>query len=76
MFGDTYVINVFNNIFYCTYVENGHRQTPGRYVPAIGKRLKKSWVPGKHMLKLSVDDLKKKGNAIVDKRVKKSGLMR
>ena len=65
------VINVFNNIFYCTYVENGHRQTPGRYVPAIGKRLKKSWVPGKHMLKLSVDDLKKKADAIVDKRVKK-----
>lgn len=71
MFGDTYVINVFNNIFYCTYVENGHRQTPGRYVPAIGKRLKKSWVPGKHMLKLSVDDLQKKADAIVEKRVKK-----
>ena len=26
------------------------RQTPGRFVPAIGKRLKKSFVPGKKML--------------------------
>ena len=69
MFGDTYVINVFNNIFYCTYVENGHRQTPGRYVPAISKRLKKSWVPGKHMFKLSVDDLQKKADAIVEKKL-------
>lgn len=69
MFGDAYVVNVFNNIFYCTYVENGHRQTPGRYVPAIGKKLKRSWVPGKHMLKLSVDDLQKKADAIVEKKL-------
>ena len=35
---------IYNN------VEYGHRQTPGRYVPAIGKRLKKDFVPGKKML--------------------------
>lgn len=71
MFGDTYVVNVLNNVFYCTYVENGHRQTPGRYVPAIGKKLKRSWVPGKHMLKLSVDNLQKNADAIVEKKLEK-----
>lgn len=32
---------------YAPYVEIGHHQTPGRYVPAIGKRLVASYVPGK-----------------------------
>jgi hypothetical protein len=31
---------------YAPYVHYGHRQTPGRYVPAIGKRLVASFVPG------------------------------
>lgn len=43
-------ITVYNNVEYAAHVEYGHRQTPGRYVPAIGKRLKKSFVPGKKML--------------------------
>lgn len=41
-FGDTYVIEVRNDVKYASYVEFGHRQTPGRYVPAIGKCLKKA----------------------------------
>jgi len=48
--GNAFVIELQNNADYASYVENGHRQTPGRYVPAIGKRLKASWVPGQHML--------------------------
>ena len=32
---------------YYIYVERGHEQTPGRYVPAIGKRLVAKWVNGK-----------------------------
>lgn len=48
--GNVFVIELQNNAEYASYVENGHRQTPGRYVPAIGKRLKASWVPGTHML--------------------------
>lgn len=31
---------------YAPYVEYGHHQEPGRYVPAIGKRLVASYVPG------------------------------
>lgn len=37
------------------HVEYGHRQTPGRYVPAIGKRLKASFVPGQHFFKACVE---------------------
>ena len=43
-------IELRNGKNYASFVENGHRQTPGRYVPAIGKRLKVSWVPGQHFL--------------------------
>lgn len=37
------------------HVEYGHRQTPGRYVPAIRKRLKASFVPGQHFFKPCVE---------------------
>ena len=42
-----------SGVYYASYVENGHRQTPGRYVPVLGKKLVKSWVEGKHMLEIS-----------------------
>ncbi len=45
---DGYTIEIKNTVEYASYVEHGHRQTPGRYVPAIGKRLKANWVEGKH----------------------------
>lgn len=48
--GSIYRAEVYNTVKYAPYVEDGHQQTPGRFVPALGKRLKKSWVPGKHML--------------------------
>ena len=55
--GKTYTITVENNVEYAPYVEYGHRQTPGRYVPAIGKRLKKGLVQGKRMLEISEQEL-------------------
>lgn len=53
--GDVYEIEILNPTDYASYVEFGHRQEPGRYVPAIGKTLKRSWVPGAFMLTISVD---------------------
>lgn len=50
-------IELYNNAKYAPYVEHGHRQTPGRYVPAIHARLKASWVPGKHMLMTTLFEL-------------------
>lgn len=55
--GEDYVIDVYNNVEYAEAVEWGHRQTPGRYVPALGKRLKVKTVKGAHMMELSLQEL-------------------
>ena len=57
--GNTYEITVSNPVEYASYVEYGHRQQPGRFVPAIGKRLKASWVDGQYMLTISEVDMLK-----------------
>ena len=64
-----YEIEVSNSTEYASYVEFGHRQTPGRFVPAIGKRLKKSWVKGKFMLTISEDELKRQAPAVIEKKI-------
>ena len=51
--GRTYSVKVFNSASYASYVNDGHRQRPGRFVPAIGKRLVRPWVPGQHMAELA-----------------------
>ena len=60
-----------NGVFYASYVEYGHRQTPGRYVPAIGKRLKKSFVEGKKMLEISIQELERDSPAIVEQKIQR-----
>lgn len=55
--GDNYMITLLNPKEYASYVEYGHRQTPGRYVPALGKTLKASWVDGKYMMTMSVQEV-------------------
>ena len=45
------VLLVGTNVYYAPYVELGHRQQPGRFVPKIGKRLVKSYVNGKPFLR-------------------------
>lgn len=67
--GDTYYVEVVNPIEYASYVEFGHRQEPGRYVPAIGKKLKKGWVKGKFMLKISADEVREITPQIIEKKI-------
>lgn len=55
--GGGWAVKLTNNAEYASYVENGHRQTPGRYVPAIGKRLKASWIPGQFFMKRSLNEV-------------------
>lgn len=55
--GDKYHIIITNPVEYASYVEYGHRQAPGRYVPAIGKQLKAKWYPGHFMLTISENEL-------------------
>lgn len=57
--------------FYASYVEYGHRQTPGRFVPALGKRLKKSWVEGQFMLKKAEEDVNRQQKRIISLKVNK-----
>lgn len=49
MEGDRTVV-IGTPVEYAPYVELGHHQQPGRYVPAIGKRLVKDYVPPKPFL--------------------------
>ena len=47
---------VATNVEYAPYVELGHHQEPGRYVPAIKKRLVRDWVPGKPFIRPAAED--------------------
>lgn len=49
-------VYVGTDVEYAAYVEYGHHQQVGRYVPAIGKRLVKSFVPGKPYLKPAIEN--------------------
>ncbi len=55
--GNNLIIEIVNPVEYASYVEYGHRQTPGRYVPALGKQLKQGWVSGKFMLTISEQEV-------------------
>ncbi len=63
--GDTWTATVINPMKYASYVEYGHRQRPGRFVPQLGKRLKRSWVDGQFMMKLSAEEIEKEGSAYI-----------
>lgn len=56
-FDDTFVIEIINPVEYASYVEYGHRQTPGRYVPVIDAKLKVGWVKGQFMLTTSEKEI-------------------
>ena len=49
--GFIFEMELANNLEYSDYVEYGHRQEPGRFVSAIGKRLKADYVQGSYMLR-------------------------
>ena len=44
---------------YASYVELGHKQQVGRYVSAIGKRLKQPWVRGYFMATISIAEIER-----------------
>ena len=69
--GNMLSIEIVNPVEYASYVEFGHRQEEGRYVPAIGKTLKQGWVQGKYFLTLSEQDLRKKAPAVIEQELEK-----
>ena len=48
-------VAIGTNTKYAIYVEMGHHQQPGRYVPAIKKRLVRSYVPAKPFLRPAIE---------------------
>ncbi len=64
-----YVVEVKNEKAYASYVEFGHRQQPGRYVPAINKQLKKPWVQGKFMFTISENEIKEIAPALLRRKL-------
>ena len=57
---------------YALFVHEGHRQTPGRFVPAIGKRLVKAFVQGNPFLQNAVDRANNKINKNFEEGLKDS----
>ena len=49
-------VYIGTNVEYAPSVEYGHKQQVGRYVPAIGKRLKRAFVPAKPFLKPAIEE--------------------
>ena len=47
--GGQYRAKVYNSASYASYVNDGHRQHVGQFVPILGKRLVKPWVDGQFM---------------------------
>lgn len=64
-----YEARVFNPMEYASYVEYGHRQHVGQFVPILGKRLKRAWIPGQHMLQNSRNELNKEMPGILQRRL-------
>lgn len=69
--GKNYQVTIANYMNYASYVEYGHRQEVGRYVPAIGKRLTKGWVPGKFMMTISAKEVETEKQEIIEQRLAK-----
>ena len=66
-----YEVEIINPVEYASYVEFGHRQTPGRYVPQIGKKLKRAWSPGKFMMTFTEQEVKSMAPGLIQKRFEK-----
>ena len=65
--GNTYIVEIKNDVEYAPYVEYGHRTRGG-----------KGWVQGQFMMTISEQELRRQAPAILEKKLYKwlSGLMR
>ena len=61
---------ISNSEEYASYVEYGHRQKVGRYVPMIEKKLKNNWVEGKYMMTKTNAKIKEGMPRFLDRKLK------
>lgn len=66
---NVFEMELSNNLDYADHIEFGHRQKPGRYVPAIGKRLKADFVKGYYMLRDGTSRLEDRLPASIDEAI-------
>lgn len=64
---DSITSRIFNNAEYAEFVEFGHRQQVGRFVPQIGAKLKQPFVKGSYMLSKSLIEIKPQVDTIIQK---------
>ena len=73
--GNIYNTKVLNDAksddgeYYFGWYEKGHRQEVGRYVPALGKTLKKPWVEGRFTLLTATKKVNKQAPKIIEARL-------
>ena len=67
--GTTCRAEIKNDTHYAEYVEYGHRQEVGRYVPAIGKRLVNAWVEGQFFMTNTAEEFQQAMPAMVERMV-------
>lgn len=67
---DDHTVAIGTDVKYAPYVELGHHQQPGRYVPAIGKRLVRSWVPAKPYLRPAIEGHRDQYQKIIETELK------
>lgn len=58
-------IKVYNGASYAAFVNDGHRQIKGRFVPILGKCLVKGWVEGLYITDKAENAVKRKASAIL-----------
>lgn len=64
--GHGYLAKVYNSASYASYVNDGHRQRVGRFVPILGKRLVEPWVYGKHMAEKATKHTRRISSAVLE----------
>jgi len=69
--GNLLIVEIVNPVEYASYVEYGHRQTVGRYVPELGKKLKQGWVRGQFMLTISEQEIQNIAPKVLESKIKK-----
>ncbi len=66
-----YSMTIGSSLSYAQAVEEGHKQEIGKYIPALGKKLVKEFVPGNHVIRDAVDLYQPKLVKKIQERVEK-----
>lgn len=60
-------VRISNSASYASFVNDGHRQQPGRFVPILGKRLVANFVEGLHIAEAAQAEVEAKAKGIAER---------